>query len=53
MLLSNLLLKISLPPNECWMIGDNLISDILGGNNAGLTTLHKFEYKKDIKYKYF
>ena len=43
--------KLSLPAQECWMIGDNIISDILGGNNFGLTTLHKYEYKKDIKYK--
>ena len=43
--------KLNLHAEECWMIGDNLISDILGGNNFGLTTLHKYENKKDIKYK--
>ncbi len=43
--------KLNLPAKECWMIGDNLISDILGGNNFGLTTLHKYEYKNDIRYK--
>ena len=41
--------KLNLESKECWMIGDNIISDILGGNNFGLTTLHKYEYKKDIK----
>ena len=43
--------KLNLHAEECWMIGDNLISDILGGNNFGLTTLHKYANKKDIKYK--
>ena len=43
--------KLNLPAKECWMIGDNLISDILGGNNFGLTTLHKYEFKNDIRYK--
>ena len=32
--------KLDLLPNECWMIGDNLKADILGGNKCGLTTLY-------------
>jgi len=42
--------KLNLSANQCWMIGDNLMADILGGNNCGLTTMHKYETKKDIKY---
>tara|TARA_Y100000589_G_scaffold311127_1_gene330191 strand:- start:2366 stop:3154 length:789 start_codon:yes stop_codon:yes gene_type:complete len=42
--------KLSLSADECWMIGDNLIADILGGNNCGLTTIHKYKNKKDIQY---
>ena len=41
--------KLDLPPNECWMIGDNLKADILGGKNCGLTTLYKYESKDESK----
>ena len=30
--------KLNLLPNECWMIGDNLNADILGGKRCVLTT---------------
>ena len=33
------------------MIGDNLNADIIGGNNCGLITLHKYETRRLIKYK--
>ena len=48
--LSKVIKELNLSAEECWMIGDNLITDILGGNNFGLTTLHKYQYKKDIRY---
>ena len=38
--------KLNLESKECWMIGDNLNADILGGKNCGLTTLYKY-HKKD------
>ena len=41
--------KLDLLPNECWMIGDNLNADILGGKNCGLTTLYKYESKDESK----
>ncbi len=41
--------KLDLLPNECWMIGDNLNADILGGENCGLTTLYKYESKDESK----
>tara|TARA_A100001388_G_C28774550_1_gene506380 strand:+ start:6712 stop:7470 length:759 start_codon:yes stop_codon:yes gene_type:complete len=43
--------KLDLSAKECWMIGDNINADILGGNNCGLITLHKYESRKDLKYK--
>ena len=41
--------KLDLLPNECWMIGDNLNADILGGKKCGLTTLYKYESKDQSK----
>ena len=41
--------KLNLNPNECWMIGDNLNADILGGKKCGLTTLYKYESKDETK----
>ena len=41
--------KLDLMPNQCWMIGDNLKADILGGKNCGLTTLYKYESKDESK----
>ena len=41
--------KLNLLPYECWMIGDNLKADVLGGKNCGLTTLYKYEYKDESK----
>ncbi|ABM72613.1 Hypothetical protein P9515_14061 [Prochlorococcus marinus str. MIT 9515] len=41
--------KLDLLPNECWMIGDNLNADIIGGKNCGLTTLYKYESKDESK----
>ena len=41
--------KLDLLPNECWMIGDNLNADILGGKKCGLTTLYKYESKDESK----
>ena len=41
--------KLNLNPNECWMIGDNLNADILGGKKCGLTTLYKYESKDESK----
>ena len=42
--------KLDLLPNECWMIGDNLNADILGGKKCGLTTLYKYESKDESKF---
>ncbi len=42
--------KLDLLPNECWMIGDNLNADILGGKKCGLTTLYKYEFKDESKF---
>ena len=42
--------KLDLIPNECWMIGDNLNADILGGKKCGLTTLYKYESKDDSEF---
>ena len=42
--------KLDLLPNECWMIGDNLNADILGGKECGLTTLYKYESKDKSKF---
>ena len=42
--------KLDLLPNECWMIGDNLNADIMGGKKCGLTTLYKYEYKDESKF---
>tara|TARA_B100000212_G_scaffold341063_1_gene323187 strand:+ start:1398 stop:2138 length:741 start_codon:yes stop_codon:yes gene_type:complete len=42
--------KLNLSPKECWMIGDNINADILGGKKCGLTTLHKYDSKFDTKY---
>jgi len=42
--------KLDLLPNECWMIGDNLNADILGGKKCGLTTLYKYELKDESKF---
>ena len=41
--------KLDLLPNECWMIGDNLNADILGGKKCGLTTLYKYETRDESK----
>ena len=41
--------KLDLLPNECWMIGDNLNADILGGKNCGLITLYKYESKDESR----
>ena len=41
--------KLDLLPNECWMIGDNLNADVVGGKNCGLTTLYKYESKDESK----
>ena len=41
--------KLDLLAEECWMIGDNLIADILGGKKCGLTTLYKYESKDETK----
>ena len=41
--------KLDLLPKECWMIGDNLNADILGGKKCGLTTLYKYESKDESK----
>jgi FMN phosphatase YigB (HAD superfamily) len=35
------LMKHQVDPDNVWMIGDNPISDILVGNNIGMTTLQK------------
>ena len=42
--------KLDLLPSECWMIGDNLNADILGGKECGLTTLYKYESKDESKF---
>ena len=39
--------KLNFGKNECWMIGDNLNADILGGKKCGLTTLYKYESKDE------
>ena len=43
--------KLDLFASECWMIGDSLDADVLGGNECGLVTLHKYESRRGIKYK--
>ena len=43
--------KLDLSASECWMIGDSLDADVLGGNECGLVTLHKYESRRAIKYK--
>ena len=43
--------KLDLFAEDCWMIGDNLDADVLGGNDCGLITLHKYEPRRLIKYK--
>ena len=33
--------KLKVPPNKCWMIGDNPRTDIIGARALGITTIQK------------
>ena len=41
--------KLNIDPSMIWMIGDNLINDIQGGNEVGLFTIQKIHEDIDIK----
>jgi putative hydrolase of the HAD superfamily len=42
--------KIKIEPSKVWMIGDNLNSDIKGGNKFNLITMQKMHHKVESKY---